>query len=84
MNLNMMNLLVGKTIAEREGVDESRAFQLGIIAGMMPSMQGVMIAALIARRERPETPAKDTKTNGASVTGATTTTAPGTPTPPNP
>lgn len=70
MNLNMMNLLVGKMFAEREGLPESRSFQLGLIAGMMPSMQGVMMAALIARRERPEPPASDTTNGRPTVTAA--------------
>lgn len=54
MNLNLMSFLLGKVVAEKLG--EQRATQLGLIAGMMPGFQGVLISAVIAQRE--ETPAK--------------------------
>ncbi|MBX3161330.1 MAG: hypothetical protein KF773_35535 [Deltaproteobacteria bacterium] len=63
----MMNLLIGKAIAEREGVGESRAFQLGMIAAMMPAMQGILLTTLIARRERPA--ASLTKDNNGNTFG---------------
>lgn len=53
MNLNLMNFLVGKVVAEKLG--EQRSTQLGLIAGMMPGMQGVLMTAVIAQRE--ESPA---------------------------
>lgn len=56
MNLNVMNLLVGKMLAEGQGLSEQRSFQLGLIAGMMPGFQGVLVTAMIAQREAP-TPA---------------------------
>lgn len=51
MNLNVMSFLLGKTMARDLG--EERSTQLGLIAGMMPGLQGVMITALIAQREEP-------------------------------
>jgi hypothetical protein len=56
MNNSMMNVLLGKMFGDQNNLSKDRAFQLGILAGMMPGMQGLMMAALIARRERP--PAK--------------------------
>ncbi len=54
MNINAMSFLLGKTIARDLG--EERSTQLGLIAGMMPGFQGVMITALIAQRETPAPP----------------------------
>lgn len=54
MNLNLMTFLVGKAVADRLG--EERSTQLGLVAGMMPGFQGVLVSALIAQRE--EEPAK--------------------------
>lgn len=51
MNLNLMSFMLGKAVADRLG--EERSTQLGMIAGMMPGYQGVMISALIAQREEP-------------------------------
>ena len=51
MNLNLMSFMLGKMVADKLG--EQRSTQLGMIAGMMPGFQGVMISALIAQREEP-------------------------------
>lgn len=51
MNLNLMTFMLGKAVADKLG--EERSTQLGMIAGMMPGYQGVMISALIAQREEP-------------------------------
>lgn len=51
MNMNVMSFLVGKTLAKDLG--EERSTQLGLIAGMMPGYQGVLLAAIIARNEAP-------------------------------
>jgi hypothetical protein len=45
-----MNLLMVKLMTERD-VGSSRAMQLGLVAAMMPGMQGVLMATLIARNE---------------------------------
>ena len=61
MNINLMSFLVGKAVADKLG--EERSTQLGLIAGVMPGYQGVMISALIASREEtpPAKPAADPK-----------------------
>ena len=53
MNMNVMNLLIGKTVAQNEGVSQDRALQLGLVASMMPSILGVVVSMTIARREAP-------------------------------
>jgi hypothetical protein len=57
MSINVMNLVLAKTIAEREGVSSDRALQLGLVGSMMPGYLGVVVAMTVARREAPETPA---------------------------
>jgi|GEM_PF-6520738 len=57
MNIDVMKLLVAKTIATNQGASEERSFQLGLIAGMMPGFQGVLLSALVAQNEAPATPA---------------------------
>jgi hypothetical protein len=82
MNNTILNLVIGRQIALSNDATESRAFQLGLVASMMPSMQGVLLAAMISRRERPEAPTTKTPGgNGATVTGSTTGTAPPSPQP---
>jgi hypothetical protein len=56
MNLNLMNFLVGKVVAEKLG--EQRSTQLGLVAGMMPGFQGVLMSAVIAQREEAPTSTK--------------------------
>lgn len=51
--ISAINLLLGKALAEREGLSDDRALQVGLIAGLMPGMQGVLLATLLARREAP-------------------------------
>ncbi len=51
MNLSLMSFLIGKVVAENLG--EARSTQLGLVAGMMPGMQGVLLSAVIAQREEP-------------------------------
>ena len=66
MNLNLMAFMLGKAVAEKLG--EERSTQLGMIAGMMPGYQGVMISALIAHREEPKaTPALDPRVAAQQV-----------------
>jgi|JI10StandDraft_1071094.scaffolds.fasta_scaffold02799_8 hypothetical protein len=55
MNMNAMNFLLGKAVARDVG--EERSTQLGLLAGLMPGYQGVLLSAVIARREAPTTPA---------------------------
>jgi hypothetical protein len=55
MNMNFMSFFVGKTVASDLG--EERSTQLGLISSLMPGSQGVLMAALIARREAPATSA---------------------------
>ncbi|MBL8627843.1 MAG: hypothetical protein JNK64_41545 [Myxococcales bacterium] len=55
MNMNVMSFLVGKSITSDLG--EERSTQLGLIAGLMPGYQGVLLAAIVARQETPPTPA---------------------------
>lgn len=54
MKMNAMSFLLGKTLARDLG--EERSTQLGLIAGLMPGMQGVLVTALIAQREAPAAP----------------------------
>jgi hypothetical protein len=56
MNMNLMTFLVGKVVAEKLG--EQRSTQLGLVAGMMPGFQGVLMSALIAQREEPASSTK--------------------------
>ncbi|MBK9035866.1 MAG: hypothetical protein IPL61_32225 [Myxococcales bacterium] len=55
MNMNVMSFLVGKAVTRDLG--EERSTQLGLVAGMMPGYQGVLLAAIMARQEKPATPA---------------------------
>ena len=55
MNMNAMNFLLGKAVARDAG--EERSTQLGLLAGLMPGFQGVLLSAVIARREAAPAPA---------------------------
>jgi hypothetical protein len=61
MNMNVMSFLLGKTLTRDLG--EERSTQLGLIAGLIPGMQGVLVTAIIGQRETPATtpPAPDPK-----------------------
>jgi hypothetical protein len=67
MNMNVMSFLLGKTLTRDLG--EERSTQLGLIAGLMPGMQGVLVTAIIAQRETPATtpPAPDPKVVGQQI-----------------
>src|SRR5215510_1746512 len=56
MGINIMNLVLAKTIAEREGVTSDRALQLGLVGSMMPSYLGVVVVMTVARREASDAP----------------------------
>ena len=43
MNMNAMNFLLGKAVARDVG--EERSTQLGLLAGLMPGYQGVLLSA---------------------------------------
>lgn len=49
--MNIMSLLVAKTIAENQGVPSDRALQLGLVASMMPPVTGMLVSLMIAQRE---------------------------------
>ena len=72
MKLDMMKVVIGHAAAKQQDATDSRAFQLGLIAGMMPSYMGVLMASFIAKREKPAKP--DPKATGG--TGSTGTSPP--------
>lgn len=59
MNMNIMNFLLGKAVASEAG--EARSTQLGLLAALMPGYQGVLLSAMIARREAVAPPPPDPK-----------------------
>jgi hypothetical protein len=66
MNLNLFQFLVGQAIGRSNDLPEDRTTTLALIAGMMPGMQGVVLTAIIAQREKPE-PAKDGTEIGVGI-----------------
>lgn len=58
MNVNVMNLLLAKAVAEQQGLSAQRAFEIGLVSSMMPGWQGLLLAMMAARNEAPPPPPK--------------------------
>jgi hypothetical protein len=53
MPFNPISFLLGRAMLSSRGVDSDRANQLSVIAGFLPPVQGLVIAAVIGQREAP-------------------------------
>jgi hypothetical protein len=47
----MINLLIGRRVAEGSGVDSASATKYGLVAAMMPSPIGIILAKVMSEKE---------------------------------
>jgi hypothetical protein len=53
--MDMIRLIVNRSLALREGLDETRALTLGMVGAMIgPPVTGYVVTMALARREAPE------------------------------